>query len=291
MYPQQNSWMCGPYALKHALALLGVAAHENEIAKAARTRRKHGTDDDQLRRAARKYACQFPLVRRLDPERARRDMATYLRRGIPVLLCLDEWEHWVTIARQERGQFIVLDSMDNAVLSILPWPRLRKRWVYHEPDDYDREARHTYFDFHPVIPRFRVRTRPHLSGARVRHLRRAENRLISYRWNEYVADLMDLCRPRTPLSENVLSLGEFLRRHEKMILQQVNHWHGDVNLPAAARTLHHLRFVADTLGMVIPEKWEKRTIAGITALLTLWAEGEVNGEPLYPTVRPRRRRR
>ena len=31
-YPQPDKYRCGPFALKHALVMLGVFKHENEIA-------------------------------------------------------------------------------------------------------------------------------------------------------------------------------------------------------------------------------------------------------------------
>ena len=291
MYPQPNRWQCGPFALKHALLMLGVLADEKQITKVARARRNYGTDETQLKRAAKHFGCDLPSVRRLDAERARREMLQHLRRGIPVLLCVYQWAHWVTVVKFERGKFIVFDSADRAVLVILTWPQLMKRWVFRQPDRDDRQSIHQLYDFHPVVPRFRVRTRPHFSIARVKHLRRPENLVISSRWNEYVADLQDVCKVRTPLSERAISLGEFFRRHESMILEQVEYWHGAVQRRHARKILKDLHFVADTLGMIIAEKEEKRAIAAMAILLTLWAEGESTSTPIYSPDRPRPRTR
>ncbi|GIW81158.1 MAG: hypothetical protein KatS3mg105_2965 [Gemmatales bacterium] len=157
---QPNEWQCGPYALYHALMLLGVKADVAKLTKVARTRRDRGTNELQLRRAARRYHCSLPQIRRLDPERARREMVEYLREGYPVLLCVDEWQHWVTVARWEAGKYILLDSEEDAVFTVLTWGQLKRRWVYREPDEYDNEACHTLYDFYPLVPRFRVKARP-----------------------------------------------------------------------------------------------------------------------------------
>jgi hypothetical protein len=271
LYPQPNHWQCGPFALKHALVMLGVPASERTISRLAGTHWWYGTDEIQLARAAKEYHCDLLTIRRHDAQRARRDLTKYLRRGIPALLCVYEWSHWVTVVKAESNKFILLDSQDKAVLTIRSWRELKNAWVFHQPDEHDRSHVETLYDFHPVVPRFRVRTKARFSIERARFLRRAENRRLSQLWDDYLADLLTICTPRTALSERVFSMGEFFRRHEQMILDQVDHWHGAINRRRAARILANLHFVADTYGLVIRTSDEKRAIAAITAILTLWA--------------------
>ena len=289
IYPQPNKWQCGPFALKHALLVHGILVPEKEISRAAGTT-WHGTDEHKLARAARRYGCELPMVRKYDPGKARRELVDYLRKGIPCLLCVQEWNHWVTVVKEEKGQFILLDSQDLAVLVIASWPSLKNMWVYPEEDEFDEETVHTLFDLHPVVPRGRVRTRAKFSLERARYLRRKSNRDFAQLWDVYVEDLLAICRPRTPLSEKILSLGEFLRRHEGMILDQLDFWHGDIDLPAAKKVLQRMHLVADTYGLVIPAADEKRAIAAICMLLGLWAAGEYGVKTFY-RPKPRRKRR
>lgn len=289
-YPQPNYWECGPFALKHGFAMLGIFADEKRISKLAGTHWWYGTDEIQLERAAHHYNCDLPVFRRFDPEKARRELMRYLRRGIPTLLCVDEWNHWVTAVKAEQGKFIFLDSKDKAVLTILSWRELKKRWVYHERDDVDRKAIQTIYDFHPIVPRFRVQTKAKFSLTRAKFLRRPSNRVFSHSWDQYVADLLNLSKPRTPRSANVISLGEFLRRYETMIVDQVDLWHGWINRTRAKRILSHMHFVADTYGLVIHDEDEKRAIAGITAILTLWAASEYGVSPVYKPPQRKKRR-
>ncbi|HAV23341.1 MAG: hypothetical protein A3H45_08315 [Ignavibacteria bacterium RIFCSPLOWO2_02_FULL_55_14] len=280
-YPQPNLWTCGPFALKHALATLGIFANEKDVSKLAGTNWWHGTDEIQLAKAAHRYDCTLKVFRRFNAEQARRELKKYLKRGIPCLLCVHEWQHWVTVVKEERGKFIILDSRDRAVLTILTWRQLRRQWVYHEQDEVDRRAVQTFYDFHPVEPKFRLRTRAKFSIARANYLRRPLNRTLSRHWEQYVNDLLELCKPRTALSERVFSLGTFLRRHEAMIVDQVDLWHGYIDRTQARRVLRHLHFVADTYGLVVHQEDEKRAIAGITAILTLWAAGRYGVSPVY----------
>jgi hypothetical protein len=275
--PQPNRWQCGPFALKHALVMLGILADEGEISKLAGANKLSGTNEVQLARAARRFDCNLALERREDAREARRELVEHLRQGLPCLICIGEWSHWVTVVKEEKGRFILLDSQDEAVLVILNWKQLESCWVYHlevgEPK--------TLYDLHPVIPRFRTQTRARVSLARARFLRRPENRDFAREWDKYVGDLLAICRPRTPLSSNVISLGEFLRRYGEMVLDQVSFWHGWIERRRASRVLENLHFVADTYGLVIHEEDEKRALAGITALLTLWAGGRYGVTPVY----------
>ena len=288
IYPQPNIWQCGPFALKHALVTLGVLKDEREISKLAGSHWWHGTDDLQLGRAARRFNCDLLMIRRHNERQARTELIRYLRRGIPVLLCVDEWSHWLTAVNVEQGKFILLDSREKKVVTIADWPTLRRMWVYHEDDEVDDTATHTYFDLHPVVPRVRRQTKAQFSLARARILRRAANRQLAELWDVYLGDLLVLCRTRTPLSRKVFSLGEFFRRHEEMIIEQVDYWHGNIDHRAAKKVLSNLHFVADTYGLVVPAGQEKRTIAGITAILSLWAAGAYGVQPVYGP-RPRRR--
>jgi hypothetical protein len=279
--PQPNLWQCGPFALKHALVTLGIFADEATITKIARTRAAFGTDEHQLARAARVFGCDLRTIRRHSPEAARSELLGFLRRGIPCLVCVYEWSHWITVVKAEQGKYITLDSRDKAVLTILSWSKLKNRWVYYEQDAQDRTHWERIYDFHPVVPRFRVKTKARFSIARAHYLRRQENRALALHWDRYVADLLEICKPRTSLSREVLSLGEFFRRHEEMILDQVDYWHGSIERRVAGKILHHMHVVADTYGLVIHKEDEKRAIAGITAILALWAAGERKVEKVY----------
>ncbi len=282
--PQSNLWQCGPYALKHALIMLGVLVDERRISAIAGTD-ESGTDERQLARASRRFGCELRESRSTDPDEARRHLSEYLHRGIPCLICVHHWRHWVAIVKEQRGRFILLDSEDDAVLTIVTWRQLSQMWVYHAKGRGIRTPADTIFDLYAVVPRFRVQLRARFSLSRARFLRRPENRQLARGWDEYLQDLLEVCKPRTPLSENVISLGEFLRRHEGTIVDQVAFWHGKTARRALVKVLENMRFVADTYGLVIHHDDEKRSIAGLTAILTLWAVSRYGVGPVYQLKR------
>jgi hypothetical protein len=281
LYPQPNKWICGPFALKHALVMLGVFVEENEVSRIAGTHWWTGTDEIKLARAARAYECELMFVRRKSAERAKRELIQSLKKGSPTLLCVDRWSHWITVVNTERGKFVVLDSRRDPVVWVNSWNELKNRWDYRATDKEDPDRVEHLFDLYILIPKFRVRTKAKFSIARARYLRRPENRFFAHRWDTYFEDLLHICRPRTPLSEMFISMGEFLRRHGEMVVSEILHWNGeakhgraDVRKARLRKTLKNLQFVADTYGLIIPIEDEKRAIAGVTAQLMKSAENE-----------------
>jgi hypothetical protein len=271
LYPQPNKWQCGPFALKYALIMLGRFVDENQISRIAGTHWWAGTDEIKLSRAARAYDCEMKMIRRKDEMRAKRELLLSLKNGWPALLCVDAWNHWITVVSAERGKFVIIDSRRAPVVAIETWRQLKKRWMFREIDPEDPAMPRMLYDLHPVIPRYRVKTKAHFSLERARYLRRPENRAFASLWDEYFTDLSHICTPRTPRAGNVFSMGELLRRHGAMIREQIVFWHGDVTLEQVGKIMRNMKFIADTYDLVVRRGDEKRAVAAITANLAFWA--------------------
>jgi hypothetical protein len=141
LYKQPNDWTCGPFALKHALVTIGQLADEQSIAGVAHPHWWAGTNEVKLARAARHVDCDLPMVRRTDADRARGALVRYVGQELPVIMCVDQWDHWITVVRHEDDRFVLLDSRREPVVQVMDWPRLRHRWQYvDEQDDRERGA-------------------------------------------------------------------------------------------------------------------------------------------------------
>jgi len=281
LYPQPNKWSCGPFALKYALIMLGKIVDEKDVSRIAGTHWWAGTDEIKLGRAARAYDCDLQILRRTGSLRAKRELLLALKNGYPCLLCVDDWEHWITVVGAEKGKFIYVDSREAPVVLVDTWRSLRKRWVFSEEDPDDPTQEKRLYDLHLVVPRFRVKTKARFSLKRARYLRRPENRAFAKHWDEYFNDIATICTPRTPRSEKVMTMGEFLRRHDSMLRNQVSYWHGSVRREQVGRILWNLKFIAETYDLVIREEDEKRAIAAISANLALWAASRFGVGKVY----------
>lgn len=297
-YPQPNEYACGPFALKHALLALGRMVDVDEIAASAKTHWWSGTNEIQLARAAREFECDLVLERRSDAEEARKVLTKHLREQTPVLLCVDEWSHWITVLRAEDRRFVVVDSNADPLLSVRTWPQLRNWWRYHDTE-YGSEKPPTLYDMMAVSPRFKSAVKADFSVERVKVLRQPKNQRLAGHWNEYLEDLLEICRPPTHRIAQPLSMAEFLRRHQELILTRVVYWHGDVSREEVARVLRDLRFVSETYGLVIPASMSRRAVADLAILVSLWACADrgvdgmfgAPGSDARPVAAPRKRSR
>jgi hypothetical protein len=197
-----------------------------------------------------------------------------------VLLCVDEWTHWITVLRAEDRRFVVVDSNDDPLLSVRTWPQLRNWWRYHDVD-YSREEPPVLYDLMAVTPRFRTTVKADFSVERVKFLRRPENRRLALHWNEYLEDLLEICKPPSVRINEPLSMGEFLRRHAELLMTRVVYWHGDVNRDEVARVLRDLRFVSETYGLVVPASMSRRALADLAILTALWTCADRGVDPMF----------
>jgi hypothetical protein len=242
-YPQPNDWLCGPFALKHALWLLGIQADEREIAKTAGTDAT-GTDEAELARAAHDYGCELHTVRRRDPHSAARDLESYLTRDVPVLLCIEQWDHWVVVACEDDGIFVVVDSRTPVLFRLVPWELLQRLLVYHEGG----RGRHLY-DLHPLVPRERARRAPALTVERARFLREWDNRDVVRDWHGFLADVREAFGDT---QEPGVTPGVFFGRYEPALLDAVTPTNEAGQRSEARRILRAMRFVADAYGWTVP---------------------------------------
>jgi hypothetical protein len=271
------------------LIALGKFTSEARIAKEAKPHWWTGTDELRLAKAAAAFDCDLESIRMRTIETARRELLQYLRARIPVLLCVDNWSHWIVVLRAEGTQFVIVDSDVDPVLNVISWARLKRRWCYYDVQ-YSSEVPPELYDLLPVVPRSRTRMHADFSVKRVQFLRRLQNRVLAEQWDAYVEDLAGICRPRSGRMFRPLSMAEFLRRNEEAIATSICYWHGDVSSAEISRLLGHYRFVAETYGLVIPASSARRAVLDITTLTTLWVASRHGIGPMYTPVKRGRAR-
>ncbi|HXF95694.1 MAG TPA: hypothetical protein VNI61_06285 [Gemmatimonadales bacterium] len=263
IYGQPNSWTCGPFALKHALLALGVFAPEDDLARLAGSTEERGTDEPGLRRAARAYGTDLLLVRKARPGPARRELEGWLARGVPVLLCVDQWEHWLTAVAAYDGQVVVFDSKYDAPLRTEPWGTLMERLLCRRGYLRGWWTRSLY-DLHPVVPLGSARFRLRLDGGRASRLVEGTTALAR-RWDEYARALFPLAVAR---GEAKPDLERFIESRRSAILDQATPVAADGLRSRAAQVVDALAFTAGLYGATLRPELEAdavRRLAGIVA--------------------------
>ena len=258
---QPNSWLCGPYALKHALLLVGVRADEATIARLAGTD-PSGTDEAELMRAARHFDCELQSVRWRDPDTARHDLTLHLGRGTPVLLCIEQWDHWVVAAHEHDGTFAIVDSRAAGIFRILPWEYLRDLLAFRE-----RRAGSAIYDLHPLVPRRDSGRRPILTLDRVRFLQHWENQMVAGDWHTLLTEVLEVTGPADDTGGPTLSPGLFFGRHEPGVLDAIAPTNESGRRTEARQGLGGLRFLADTYGLRVAVADESNALRRLESVL------------------------
>jgi len=275
-YPQPNKYQCGPFALKYALVMLGVFAGEKSIARKAGSSWWHGTDEIGLSEAAKYYDCRLKYFRREIGEDAIKVLIQHLKRGYPCILSVDKWGHWLTVINWQQGKFILIDSSKPKVINIYSAKQLISRWKYIDPDDEFKS-----FDGYALIPNFKPRTRAKFTLAKARHVMQNKNSDLAKHWDTYFNDLISICKPRTATSIHTISFGEFLRRYEKMIIEEVVYWHGIPSSNELRKVVDKMKFIADVYNLIIYIDEHKKALVDITSLLMMYACGKYGMEKIY----------
>jgi hypothetical protein len=236
-HTQPNAWQCGPFALKHALLSLGIVADEGALTRAAGAS-EEGADERDLGRAAARYRCDLGLERLRDAAAAKHALSAHLRTRTPVLLCVDQWTHWIAAAGMEDDQVVLLDSRVDGVFLTLGWSLLESRLGYRT------SGGSILYDLHPLAPR-RPSPRARFSLARVELLRSVEQRDLARGWGTYLETLLPLTRKPGPQTEWTMGIGDALRTHARELLEGIPS-HATLR---SHRHLSHAAFVADTHGL------------------------------------------
>ena len=260
IYPQPNSWLCGPFALKHALMVFGLFENEWAIARAAGSD-PGGTDERDLARAARQYDCSVRMVRVHYAEDAREELIHHLGQGMPTLLCIEQWDHWVTVMYHDGDHFVLFDSRGPHVIRVLTWEELEPKWRYRE------DSGETIYDLHPVVARsMQQRPAAVFSLDRARWLAQPEHAGLARQWSDYGKLLLShgrSCHHDDNHDLFATALGTALQAREDAFVESVERHTQSGESKETRRVLERLRFVADTYGLTIDVGQEAEMVTAV----------------------------
>lgn len=126
---QARKFTCGPASITNALEVYGEYFQEETIAEWAKTT-PQGTSASGIEKAILQAGYTPQKFQHRDATVARQDLETCVTLGVPVILCVDSWEHWVALVGRMNGRAVVADSASNHLILFPEWPDLITRWKY-----------------------------------------------------------------------------------------------------------------------------------------------------------------
>jgi ABC-type bacteriocin/lantibiotic exporter with double-glycine peptidase domain len=130
---QSNRSSCGPAALHNALSALGIERTEDELIKLC-SQKPSGTPTSGLLRALKAInSAESPTVGEAlywrNAGEAVRGLWWFItQKGRPLILCVDNWDHWVACTGYLGARFCVMDSADNRLALYYTTEELLRRW-------------------------------------------------------------------------------------------------------------------------------------------------------------------
>jgi len=85
-------------------------------------------DEERLKRALPQFSCNGIEIYSGNAKTARKKLNSCLDAGMPVIVCVEEWEHWALIAGRQGDQYVRIDSAQRDVVGRMSWEKLRK-WM------------------------------------------------------------------------------------------------------------------------------------------------------------------
>jgi hypothetical protein len=150
------------------------------------------------------------------------------------------------------------------------------RWKY-----IDEDSGEISYDGYALIPNSKPATKPNFTLEKVKYVMRKRNKRLAVKWDTYFNDLISICRPRYPNSRSVISFNEFLRRNEKMLVEQIAYWHGNPTYSELEKLLQDLQFMAEVYDLVIHSEDQKKALVDLSSILMMYACGKYGMDPIY----------
>ncbi len=129
---QRTPYDCSSAALQAALRCLGLRIGQGRLSKAIGVT-EDGADGEDLIRGILSLGLAVDVFESNCKQEARAWLTQYAPQ-YPVLLCVDDWEHWVTVAGMCGGRMFLFDSTKETwnLAERGTWPKtpcaILKRW-------------------------------------------------------------------------------------------------------------------------------------------------------------------
>lgn len=109
-YQRRDSW-CGPAAIQNAARAFGVRVGQDKIANHAGTT-EDGSDEHDMIRACLALGFGVDIRSWSKKREAGQWLQSNVTLGIPTILCVDNFGHWVTVAGANGDYLFLIDSVE-----------------------------------------------------------------------------------------------------------------------------------------------------------------------------------
>lgn len=253
---------CAQRSLVHSLLLLGIPISEKKAHQKTRvpflTAMFKGTTEKDLKKGIHRCRC-IPFDHTIEEwSEARDKIKEYLESGMPVIISVNEYKHWMVLAGiADEKSFYWVDSSDPDLYGVDSANEVRQ-WMdcstgYYfigvKPEEDAQLARSIVPEFEQVYDCF-------------------DDDDIAEYWGVYLEDLADAFD--SPGGDtDVISAEEFFDKYEKKLVDTVVHYYGELDRAEVAYEVGNYRAVAECHKMSVSHDKLPLAIMKITAAVAL----------------------
>ena len=272
LHEQTKAYSCGAACLRNGLLVLGNRKKERAVRHAARTNHK-GTSEVSLKAAAEKFGYSLTEHAFLDKAKgneAYRWLVGELKNHSPVLLCVDDFSHWVLAIGMLDSKVAIADpavhDQRRTPFGLYTRGGLLKRW-WIEDADHVEKSQFFAMSLHPesALARARADKAVVLTGNVLKTLLRDDDTDI-YDAGSDLTRIFTRGRGVSQDSAQVMTSGEFLEKYEKDVLDAVGYWHDEADIKLLRPVYQTYKDVARALNYLVSATHEKKALVELTAL-------------------------
>lgn len=107
---QKDNYSCGAFAILNVLKCFNRNVSLKEIRTHAATTKKHGTSQYGLLNAIERFGYTGKVVTNMECNDAIKIVSEYVESGSPVIMAINQWQHWIVVIGILGKNFIIFDS-------------------------------------------------------------------------------------------------------------------------------------------------------------------------------------
>lgn len=125
---QKRDYTCGIAAIQNALECIGVKKTQGQIMRLCHCDPDEGTPEEEMKRGLLACGASVWEIQETKSVKAFSNLHEALETHGPVILCVDAWEHWLTVIGLCGPRYVVFDPARGAGIRVYDAAGLSTRW-------------------------------------------------------------------------------------------------------------------------------------------------------------------
>jgi hypothetical protein len=261
----QEHGNCGQYALLNSLLLLGIPISVNDAHHITRVSRLkalwEGTKPEKIIRGIKKYGCRAEPFSSNDEKKLKVKVDSYLESGIPLIVCVEDYEHYAVLSSKINNKYYWIDSADEDIIGHSSWSEITD-WLESSEED------ECYY-FIAVIPPKNNNVLKDIDKL-LKISRKNEDLFNNYGY--LLRDLLDIMDSQGSSGKQI-PVAEFLDRHRDKAINGIEELYYYTDKKELNQILKDYITIATLHNLTIDAEIVIDVSARLTVMLTMYAIG------------------